>query len=453
MNPNNNNGGVDGAGNRFELSRPGMMDPTAERILISVGSIGMVLSQSWSFMMDIWKLTISAGGFILLCFVAWMVWRSMKKSKGNGNPRDASGGFRRRIASKIPFLKRKGWQSLDDRETTKSPPPSYREKTGGARAASGDAFFGSEKTPQQLPQQPWPQNVAEAVLRGPDQMQPTSMYQPATNPGDTFATAGRPHITLMTNMPVYSHQAQDSFSSTNAAQFGTVMADGSTASPLLTGVSPISYYHKPVLSQQFTAPYNGIYRQPSHATSEVSSLSSGFGDGDIIGTTNSPIAAPAPTAAVPGSASNSPQQYTARFSWMSQQKQQQQQQQQQQLQQQQRQGAGQAGATRQNSTGSSSRGGRRETVYTETSEDQPARFRSVTSWVDQQTGRIKRVQQRGAAEGGHAPGGRIPVQVPGNPGVPGIHNPPSEQSFGMMMDDEERPRRVDEVVVGVGSVG
>jgi hypothetical protein len=140
---------------------------------------------------------------------------------------------------------------------------------------------------------------------------------------------------------------------------------------------------------------------------------------------------------------------------MSQQKQQQQQQQQQQLQQQQRQGAGQAGATRQNSTGSSSRGGRRETVYTETSEDQPARFRSVTSWVDQQTGRIKRVQQRGAAEGGHpAPGGRTPVQVPGNPGVPGIHNPPSEQSFGMMMDDEERPRRVDEVVAGgVGRVG
>lgn len=43
MNPNNNNGGADGAGNRFELSRPGMMDPTTERILISVGSIGMVL--------------------------------------------------------------------------------------------------------------------------------------------------------------------------------------------------------------------------------------------------------------------------------------------------------------------------------------------------------------------------------------------------------------------------
>lgn len=376
----------------------------------------------------------------------------MKKSKNKGNVSSGSGGFRTRIASKIPFLKRKGWQSLDDSKTTESPPPSYREKTGGA-------FFGPEKTPQEQPQQPWPQNVPEAVLRGPDQMQPTSMYQPAPNPRDTYTSAGRPHITLMTNMPVYSHQAQESFSSTNAAQFGTIMADRNTASPLLTGASPITYYSKPLLSQQFTAPYNPIYRQPSHAISEVSSLSSGFGDGDIIGTTNSPIAAPAPTAAVPGSASNSPQQYTARFSWMSQQKQQQQQRQE-------AAAAGQSGPTRQNSTTSSSSrgggggGGRRETVYTETSEDQPARFRSVTSWVDQQTGRIKRVQQRaGAAVAGdhHDQGdGRGPVQVPGNPGVPGIHNPPSEQSFGMMMDDEERPRRVDEVVgvgVGVGRVG
>lgn len=40
-NPNNNSG-VDGADNRFEVLRGGMMDPTTERILISVGSIGML---------------------------------------------------------------------------------------------------------------------------------------------------------------------------------------------------------------------------------------------------------------------------------------------------------------------------------------------------------------------------------------------------------------------------
>jgi hypothetical protein len=86
-------------------------------------------------------------------------------------------------------------------------------------------------------------------------------------------------------------------------------------------------------------------------------------------------------------------------------------------------------------------------VYTETSEDQPARFRSVTSWVDQQTGRIKRAQKRGQDEEADPV---AQTQVPGNPGIPGIHNPPSEQSFGMMMDDDEKPRRVDVVGLALG---
>lgn len=38
---NGNGRGGDGAGNRLELAQSGM-DPTAERILISVGSIGMM---------------------------------------------------------------------------------------------------------------------------------------------------------------------------------------------------------------------------------------------------------------------------------------------------------------------------------------------------------------------------------------------------------------------------
>jgi hypothetical protein len=46
--PNNNTGGSDGAGNRLEVAQAGM-DPTAERILISVGSIGMALCSTHSF--------------------------------------------------------------------------------------------------------------------------------------------------------------------------------------------------------------------------------------------------------------------------------------------------------------------------------------------------------------------------------------------------------------------
>ncbi|KAK4044735.1 hypothetical protein C8A01DRAFT_31233 [Parachaetomium inaequale] len=421
------------------------MDPIAERILISVGSIG---------------------GFILVCFIAWMVWRTTKKSRRDGYASGGAGGFPRRVASKIPFFRRRGWQNLDDPTVSRSPPPSYREKTGGARAPSVAGFYGSEKMQvQQPPQQPWPQSTPEVVvLPGHGSMQPGIMYQPPPNPRNTYTTADRPHITLMTNIPAaYSHQAQGSFSSTNAAHFGAIMTPDNTASPIHSGVSPASYYNQPLLNQQFTTPYNPLYRQPSRTISEVSSLSSGFGDGDII-VTDPLIAPPAPTAAPGSSATNSPQQqhqYTTRFSWMSQ-----------------PQGGGgpapqpppppPAGQTtpptRQNSnasTNTSGNGGRRETVYTETSEDQPARFRSVTSWVDQQTGRIRRVQQRGAAAAAGGGGdsttqggqqARVQVQVPGNPGIPGIHNPPREQSFGMMMDDEERPRRVEEVVE-LGRVG
>jgi hypothetical protein len=209
------------------------------------------------------------------------------------------------------------------------------------------------------------------------------------------------------------------------------MTGHNTPSPLQNGVSPVSYYNQPLLAQQYGTPYNPIYRQPSHAISEVSSLSSGFGDVDGIYITESIVAPPAPTA-TPNSASNSPQQYTARFSWMSHP---------------QEPAVPTNPLSRQTSTASRD-GGRRETVYTQSSEDRPARFRSVRSWVHQQTGRIKRAQQRGP----DYQASPAVLQVPGNPGIPGIHNPPSEQSFGMMMDDEEKPRRVEEIV-GLGKMG
>ncbi|KAH6849836.1 hypothetical protein B0I37DRAFT_370001 [Chaetomium sp. MPI-CAGE-AT-0009] len=440
---NDSGRGGDNAGNRLQLAQTGM-DPTAERILISVGSIG---------------------GFILVCFVTWMVWRTMKKSKREGRAGGGGGGLSRRVTSKIPFFKRGGWRNLEDSTTSQSPPPSYREKTGSGRFTSGEGFYEPEKMQtQQPPQQPWPQNTPEPIiLPGHGSVQSGIMYQPPPNSRDTYTAASRPHITLMTNIPAaYSHQPQGSFSSTNAAHFGAMMTPESAASPMHSGVSPASYYNQPLLTQQFT-PYNPLYRQPSRTISEVSSLSSGFGDGDII-VTDPLITPPAPTA-VPGpSPTNSPQQqqqqhqqqYTARFSWIN---------------------GRHEPPMRQNSNASSNASstgtGRRETVYTETSEDHPARFRSVTSWVDQQTGRIRRVQQRGVELGGvggvGGAGGEVAavkgggdtrptptavgVEIPGDPGIPGIHNPPREPSFGMMMDDEERPRRVEEVVGGGGGGG
>lgn len=124
--------------------------------------------------------------------------------------------------------------------------------------------------------------------------------------------------------------------------------------------------------------------------SEMSSISSGFGDGDIIIAPRSaglvtPLRHP-PVAAMP--ANNGP-----RYSWRSQ---------------------------------LSPNDARRDTVYTEASEDTPARFRTVHSWVRQQTGRVKRAQQKGGDD-----------QAPPVPVIP------PEQEFTMMMPDGEEPRRVE----------
>lgn len=77
--------------------------------------------------------------------------------------------------------------------------------------------------------------------------------------------------------------------------------------------------------------------------------------------------------------------------------------------------------------------GNRDTVYTEATEasdDTVPRFRSINSWVRQQSGRMKRAGQRRAADDGD------------KPPLPAL---PPEQDFRLMMPDNEVPRRVDEV--------
>ncbi|KAF4512189.1 hypothetical protein G6O67_001363 [Ophiocordyceps sinensis] len=143
--------------------------------------------------------------------------------------------------------------------------------------------------------------------------------------------------------------------------------------------------------QQPTALKTGTRsRHHMSGISDISSLSSGFGDGDIImppahgtaystatTTTAEPLAVPAPVA------------QRASISDVSQ---------------------------------------RRETVYTEASEDPLPRFRTINSWVRQQSGRIKRANQRD-------------MTASDAPPVPSM---PPEQDFRLMMPDEEEPRRVEE---------
>jgi hypothetical protein len=331
--------------------------------------------------------------------------------------------FPKRLASRVPFFRKLSWQSLEGTTVVGSPPqPVYHEKADSFDAPSVGMTTRDEKLQQQPQPQP-PQEQAQAQQQSLPPVptegvvtQPQSVYQPQ------FYPPGLYYPGMVTNQP-YAHQPQQSFSSTNAAQFGATMASEYVVSTMQTGTTaaPTVYYNPSLMTQQFsTAPYQGtgVYRQPSKATSEVSSLSSGFGDDDIIAAQSlvnpSPVDGPSPVGGNP---------FTARFSWMTQDPNQQAQSQSQQPPQ-----------------------SRRETMYTETSEDLPARFRTLTSWVDQQTGRIHRAQQR---EQAHEVQPQVPV---GNPGIPGIQNPPpGEQSFGMMMDDEEKPRRVEETLAAAAA--
>lgn len=380
-----------------------------------------------------------------MCFMIWMLWRTMKKSKRDGHRRGS--GFLSRLASRLPFVGKRSWQKLDGATVTGSPAPSYSEKAGSASAPTAEGFFGLEKAQgqpqveqvqerQQQPQQaPLPITSDAALPQPPHPLRSNSVYQPQFYPSSVYFPPNALHIASMANNPLYSHQAQGSFSSTNAAQFGSVMGGDYPVSTLQSGTTagPTLYYNPSMMTQQFpptAAPYNpgpaGVYRQPSKAT--VSSLSSGFGDGDIA--VSEPTVSAPPPVATANNTMTSDRQYTARFSWMSQ--------------------APSQGATQAPQSGRQSR---RETVCTETSEDLPARFRSLTSWVDQQTGRIKRAQEkeREREMGDQMPPPPLPAGVPG---IPGVHNPPpGEQSFGMMMDDEEMPRKVEETLVAAGRVG
>ncbi|ETS03801.1 hypothetical protein M419DRAFT_140636 [Trichoderma reesei RUT C-30] len=125
--------------------------------------------------------------------------------------------------------------------------------------------------------------------------------------------------------------------------------------------------------------------------SDVSSLSSGFGDGDIIITP--PTAAVAMKSGHPGVADSHVNLVAVR---------------------------GSEGASL-----ASQAAGSRDTVYTSVSDDSRPHFRPVSAWVRQQSRRAKKA---------------VPSDENGIPAVP---DAPMEQGFDLMMPDEQEPRRVE----------
>ncbi|KAK7747138.1 hypothetical protein SLS62_009193 [Diatrype stigma] len=130
------------------------------------------------------------------------------------------------------------------------------------------------------------------------------------------------------------------------------------------------------LSNSPSNPYPAPPQLPVYRDSQLSSLSSGFGDGDIVLTQPvmpQPLTAPPPvvTQAL-RTANDDAERYE-----------------------------------------------KRETVYTQTSEDRPARFRTIDSWVNQQTGRVQRASSRAKDRG----------EVPVMPAIPGQLNVTQQTAY------------------------
>lgn len=348
-----------------------------------------------------------------LCYLIWRAVKNARRKRGNSKPRRSEGGFLGRLASRASSRNQRAWESLDDPAPVPIPapalakgsPPSYREKASTVGAPQG--FYAPEKArpampPQPQPRAPTPKSVdlfaAAQRLAGPPPMPEELVPHVPRVPSLNGFSAASTMVSTMSS----THQAQESFSSTAPMQFDTMMTEPDGSDTARSRMGPGVFFNQSEMARQPSTAYDPARRQVNR-TSVLSSLSSGFGDGDIVVPvqTVSP-----PSQAAVATSGGEPPNYSKRFSW--------------------------------SSRGTSHLGSRRDTTYTQSSEDMPPRFRSLNSWIDQQTGRIRRAQQREADQVAQpmVPG------PPGQPGIPGIHNPPREPSFGLMMDDEE-PRRVE----------
>ncbi|KAJ0118332.1 hypothetical protein J7T55_009115 [Diaporthe amygdali] len=414
--------GNDGGRDQDRGPPPGALSPAAEHALISAGSIG---------------------GFIIVCFICWMAWRMVKKSKAKengsyGNQPPPSN----QLLAKIPYFGRgqRGWQEMDDGPNDfRNAPPQY-EKTNSMGQISeiysmydprSQAQSMAKQGPMVLPQlqtnfspsgtfNPYsatsgsfqnPQSASSPLraqtVSPQSQMsqQQLANFPPQLRPGFSPASNFNPFISNS------STDASNSMSPNSTLQYGALQTTGtmqSVGSTQATGTMQTvattttdrsrmqdPFFNQSELARQPSDAYDPNRRQVYRA-SELSSLSSGFGDEDII--------IPPPAAAGQSNAPGMP-----RLSYQQ-----------------------TPIASRKNSVANASEAGisNRDTVYTTTSEDMPPRFRTVNSWVNQQTGRIRRAEQRA------------------NEDIPPVPSMPAEERYTMMMDDEE-PRRPDVAQVPV----
>ncbi|KAI8956496.1 hypothetical protein F5Y11DRAFT_179006 [Daldinia sp. FL1419] len=284
-----------------QQQQQGVLNPTAEHLLIAAGAIG---------------------AFILFCFIGWIIYRVLKRTKGQSIGISGGTGFIDKFSEK-----RRGSMDGPTLYMANEAPPIYEKGEYGTMRS--DTFYGLGKAYPPGPGSVVRSNSQSGTLRqSPDSNPPLASIINQYTPGNG-GTANNGN--------------------------GNATMESQVTQP---------YYNESELPRQPPEAYGAPKRTWTRA-SEISSISSGFGDGDIIvpppSGTNKPV--PVPTEDNP----------SARDSWMSR------------------------------------PGDRRETVYTEASEDRPARFRSITSWVNQQAGRAKRAGSRARERG----------EVPVIPAIPG----------------------------------
>lgn len=335
-----------------------------------------------------------------------------------------------RVVNKIPFVsrQRKAWQTLEETSSSNVDPvnaknvassktpraagPAFEEKGGDTLRTFG---FESDLPPAIPSQVYYSSGLSFGLQFQPQSQQPETSNvdgMPATvsyGGNKSTAATSQPNSSVMTNEDVQKYLASDASSGTST----------------MRSRMPDPFYNQSQLARQPSDAYDPARRQVYRA-SELSSLSSGFGDGEILMLASDqqqaqpqagqvPMSFPRPPP-IPSGPPPASMNGAGRFSWM---------------------------RNKQRMS--------RETVYTEASEDQPPKFRSVSSWVNQQTGRVRRGQasidtttnaSAGVGASG-VKGGDAAVVIGNEPGIP--HPMPEEQRLTMMMDDEEEPRRPDTV--------
>lgn len=258
----------------------------------------------------------------MFCFIGWVVYRSLKRSNQRGR-KDNSKDW---ISKLAPWRRRTAMSNVQ---------------------ASGSSYEPNEPLPAY--------DVGNNNSIEPDDSYSQGKLYAMGSEGMTHPSAAALQAERVTWQTTRGQPTALVYSSNQYQQANGRMIDSSNINSTSRSQMLGPYYNQPAFARQPSNAHNPTQRQVYRA-SEGSSLSSGFGDGDIIMPPPDIVYKPPIAQATNTDTSHRP------FSWMS-----------------------RAGTEK-----------RRDTVSTTTS-DRPTHFRSINSWVDQQKERLRRANSRAGA--------------------------------------------------------